>query len=100
MPTTLERTYFEPYFYKVRNTFRHYFTREATTKNVRCSVARGHDSGDRVHVDLFRDLLGLDLLVLTRDEDVARRLRRLLPTVLLDPLESDSTSKFELTIKP
>ena len=67
---------------------------------MRCSVARGHDSGDRVHVDLFRDLLGLDLLVLTRDEDVARRLRRLLPTVLLDPLESDSTSKFELTIKP
>ena len=60
---------------------------------MRCSVARGHDAGDRVHVDLFRDLLRLDLLVLTRDEDVARRLRRLLPTVLLDPLENIEAEK-------
>ena len=48
-------------------------------------------------VDLVRGLFRLDLLVLTRDEDVARRLRRLLPTVLLDPLEGDSTEKVDLS---
>ena len=50
-------------------------------------VGRGHDARDRVHVDLLRDLLRLDLLVLAGDEHVARRLARLLPPVLLDPLQ-------------
>ena len=40
----------------------------------------------RVHVDLLGDFLRLDLLVLSGDEHVARRLCRLLPPVLGDPL--------------
>ena len=40
----------------------------------------------RVHVDLLRDLLRLDLLVRARDEHVALRLARLLSPVLLGPL--------------
>ena len=43
---------------------------------------------------LLRDLLRLDLLVLAGDEHVARRLARLLPPVLLDPLQGvDSIEK-------
>merc|ERR1719220_118974 len=67
----------------ISNTFWHYFYTKTTKKG---SIARGHDTRDRVHVNLLGDLLRLDLLVLSGDEHVARRLCRLLPPVLVDPL--------------
>ena len=45
-----------------------------------------HDAGDRLQIDLLRDLLGLDGLVLVGDEHVAVLG---LPAVLGDPLVHD-----------
>ena len=44
----------------------------------------GHDSGDGFEIDLFGDLLRLDVFLLVGDEDVAGL--RHLPPVLVDPL--------------